>query len=459
MRKRDSYKMLFALVCMLFVLAGCALGQEGRNETQSDADLQDRPLLILHNNNELLLAQFEKAYPEIEIEAVDMSNLGSGDPYENCVRIYGAPDIVLLNQLTGNLEYYYEEDRLEDLSQYVSEDETFDEGDYAYGVTEVGRIDGELYALPLSVNIPYMTIREDLWETSAFGEMPENYTAYDLLDAMNQELDKAEGRTDFTVFPLLDRRWSLVEWFYTLDVFRTDGSIQLEENLFEKLYEVRVKNEINRTASMKYYGQFASSGFGAAGGEAYLAVNYGELTAPQTGMVLAESLNRGTYGTGVKVIWFPTAYDAGTYKAEVNTLGVVSKDSTRKQEAYDVLRKMMDMPYFSYMLSNDESLTDATRCPVNQKRALELLDLVENEGVEQLVDFKDAGYTKNYDVPKQKVSEEVRKEFETVVDNLVLYRTKDTELEWDLKEISEEYNDNLMEKYESCYEEIKRLCD
>ena len=88
-----------------------------------------------------------------------------------------------------------------------------------------------------------------------------------------------------------------------------------------------------------------------------------------------------------------------------------------------------------------------------------LEDLVENEGVEQLVDFKDAGYTKNYGVPKQKVSEEVRKEFETVVDNLVLYRTKDTELEWDLNEISEEYNDNLMEKYESCYEEIKRLCD
>lgn len=459
MRKSYGYKMLFTLVCLLLVLAGCSLNNGERKATLNDANMENRPLIILHKNNALLLAQFENAHPEIEIEVVDMSNLGVGDPYENCIYKYGYPDIVLLNQWTGGLDYYYGEDRIEVLSEYVTDDTELNENTYIQGVTDVGRVGGDLYALPLSVNIPYMTIREDIWETSAFGELPEEYTAYDLLDAMNQELDKAAERMDFTVFPLLDRRWSLVEWFYTLDVFRTDGSIQLEENLFEKLYEVRVKNEINRTASMKYYGQFANSGFGAAGGEAYLAVNYGELTAPQTGMVLAESLNRGTYGTGVKVIWFPTAYDVGTYKAEVNTLGVVSKDSTRKQEAYDVLRKMMDMPYSSYMLSNDESLTDATRCPVNQHRALELLDLVENEGVEQLVDFKNAGYTKNYDVPKQKVSEEVRKEFENVIDNLVLYRTKDTELEWDLKEISEEYNDNLMKKYESCYEEIRRLID
>lgn len=87
MRKRSGYKMLFVLVCLLVALMGCSFEQQERDALQSDADVQDRPLLILHNNNELLLAQFEKAYPEIESEAVDMSNLGSGDPYET-VRAY-----------------------------------------------------------------------------------------------------------------------------------------------------------------------------------------------------------------------------------------------------------------------------------------------------------------------------------------------------------------------------------
>ena len=154
MRKSYSHRVLFLSICLLLFLTGCFLGQE-RDTVQSEADLQDRPILILHRSNSLLLAQFENAYPEVEIEAVDMSNLGSGDPYENCERKYGTPDIVLLDQRTGGLDYYYEEDRL-----------------------------------------------EDLWEASTFGAMPEEYTAYGLLDAMNQELDKAENRTDFTVLEI-----------------------------------------------------------------------------------------------------------------------------------------------------------------------------------------------------------------------------------------------------------------
>ncbi len=459
MRKRYGYKMLFTLVCLLLVLAGCSLNNGDRKATQNDANMENRPLIILHKNNALLLAQFENAHPEIEIEVVDMSNLGVGDPYENCIYKYGYPDIVLLNQWTGGLDYYYEEDRIEVLSEYVTDDTELSESTYMQGVTDVGRVDGELYALPLSVNIPYMTIREDIWATSAFGKMPEEYTAYDLLDAMNQELDKAAERMDFTVFPFLDRRWSLVEWLYTLDVFCADENIQLEENLFEKLYNVQVKNKMNQINTMDHFGKFQSGGFGAAGGSAYLAVNYGELMSPQTGIVLAESLNQGEFATGVKVIWFPTAYNDQMFKGEVNTLGVICKESTRKQEAYDVLRMMMDMPYSTYVLSNDEMVQESTHSPVNKKRAMELLDLVENQGSTQLVDYKTSGGLKNYDVPKQKVSQEVRKQFEVVLENLVLYRTKDNKLEQKIKDVSDEYIDNLMEKYESCYEEIKRLCD
>ncbi|MBR6684326.1 MAG: hypothetical protein IKL38_08280 [Firmicutes bacterium] len=46
MRKRSGYKMLFVLVCLLVALMGCSFEQQERDASQSDADVQDRPLLI-----------------------------------------------------------------------------------------------------------------------------------------------------------------------------------------------------------------------------------------------------------------------------------------------------------------------------------------------------------------------------------------------------------------------------
>lgn len=441
----------------LLLLFGC----NSRTRRRPAANRENsEEILVFHDNNSLLISQFQKAHPEIDIQVVNMSSSPAGDKYENCVNQYGYPDIILLNDKTAGLNYYYENDRIASLDEYISFDSKIDETLYCHGVFEAGKIEGEQYGLTLTIEIPYMTIREDLWVESAFAEMPENYTGNDLLTAMNIELDKAEEREDYRVFPYINDTWRMPDWFYVLGIMNTeDEEFEIDEELFKKLYDMCIKDQENKILSESYFENFVNGGFGAAGGDVYLAVGYGTFSSPQIGLVLDQSLNQDKYQDEIKVIWYPTADNSDIFKVQVDTIGAIGQESTKKSEAYEILRLMMDMPYSSALISNDVNIAEKTPCPVNIMRAMELLDFVEKEGPTQLVDHGTSGYITNYDVEKQPVSEEVREQFEYVLENAVVYRKNNNELETDIRFIASEYIQDCEEDYYFCYIDLVRRCN
>lgn len=442
MRKIICSITLIAMI--LFALVGCH-NNEVREET---VEKVKDPLLVFYAQTyEPILRNFERIYPDIELEIKSLN--GQIDEY---IERYGEPDIIL----DSGVEYWAESGYIADITGLYEQDSEFDSHHYFKGVTEACKVGEALYAVPLTISFPYMTIEESKWENSEFASMPENYDALDLIDAMNQELEKAEGRENYLVFG--KEYVYFPEWLYSIGaIVEKDDEYSIDPEVFKALYQMQMNLQRNRTANDSLVERFYLPYSPSVMGDTYLAVAFGQIAPPQTGLILENSIYKGYNGESIKAIWRPAVGETRYYIADVTSLGMVGAKSDQQQEAYEVLRMMMDMKISEWVVSTG-NFTNNTMCPVHVENAKLFIDAVENSGLDVFLDYEPNTREEMYNVPKQALTEEMKHEIGNVLDHIEV-RVRDEELFSLIQECVKPYFESNSPDYESCYQDVMMIVE
>lgn len=330
-----------------------------------------------------LAENFKAEYPEIPIQVVSVFSLTSGKTLDELQQQTETPDIYLIDPM--KLDYDYElvkNGYVADITELFDSDTSYREDMYYPGAISAGKVNDQLYALPLGMTMPYMTIREDVWKDSAFYDLPPHYTAQELFETMENELDQ-KGNESFRV---LNGGWNvdlLAEWLWDSGAIQTNGDkYTLNQELCEQICRIICKNERNQKETETIFaGNFLDPRI--ADGQYEIGYwGYWPGYAPQIGLVYAQSANRALMEQDTHVLWKTMAQEVEEYAAKVSLVGAIGQNSSNQKAAYEVLRKMMDMPMTHFIMPS--SLSGGTACPVNRDEALAMIQNVEEGAVETL---------------------------------------------------------------------------
>ena len=435
----------------------------GQVKVESDETVEE--LIIFYDDCKNLLDNFQQTYPEIPIKLYSMSPADLGpEGIEGLIRKQGDPDLILCRG-DESIEELIELGTVLPISDLYGEDTAVDPEEYLPGTFDVGRIDGDLYALPVSVNSFYITMRESVWETSDFAALPENFEVEDLLTVMEAELDKHKEEKYQNFYTEMARP---LEFLVSSGIVRVEeGSVEMDPELFDRVMRVCCKQMINERALVEngsMWAEFPALNPMAFGGQ-FLAECWGSKSnvqaAPQVGLVYSNSVNMEVYDEPIRVVFRPSV-KAGEYGVGVQTMGLIGANSPRQSEAYDVLRKMMDMPIANWTVPVKTMGDSPTFCPVNIENAKELLACVEASGAEVFaVAASNQEGTNGLSAKKTGVGDELASEFENYVDQITFMYRIDPEV------YSESVNDIMLiamyqgteqgivqEAYSDCYDQV-----
>lgn len=230
---------LIWILLMLFIISTACCHQSTSSQ-QADDHTEDPILIFTCPGTELLIQNFQQAQPDINIQTKVV--YGS---IEKEIERYGEPDILLDFASGSDFADYYKIGMAADITSFYEKDTQFDDRQYFPGITEVGRSNGQLIALPITIQLPYMTIAKEKWENSAFSAMPETCSVMDLLSAMNEELDKAESKEQYLVFG--KEYVDMADWLFSMGAIQEmDTELTIDYELFDNLYQIRYCSQSHR---------------------------------------------------------------------------------------------------------------------------------------------------------------------------------------------------------------------
>ena len=176
--------------------------------------------------------------------------------------------------------------------------------------------------------------------------------------------------------------------------------------------------------------------------------------APQVNAVYANSVAKHNR-ENIHTYWIPTAEDEAAYVGDVRNIAFVGANSARKQQAYDVIRLMMDMP-ITIIIEPSGNNDPSTFCPVNINRALQMLEYLD-DGEENLV-IKNLKGMMVDSIEKEKLSKDEKQKVVDVITGVV-----DLQFQFDATEvysICSSYVDSYKEgndiNHRQCYFEVMK---
>jgi multiple sugar transport system substrate-binding protein len=142
-----------------------------------------------------IIADFEKANPDITIDYVGLPQDSSGQKFDNAVATGSAPDIGVVPR--GDVASYQAQGALVPLDDYLAQSPLADQITSTYlDQTRASSADGKLYALPTHALLDTIWYRPQLFEAAGLtapDTWDEFYTAADRLT------NSAEGQFGFTI--------------------------------------------------------------------------------------------------------------------------------------------------------------------------------------------------------------------------------------------------------------------
>lgn len=455
---RSILSFLLVLVAVLS-LFGC---QESVNEEniddffikdevkQLDYEL-DEPLVIFHSTKDNSIIQnFINNYPEIPIKTYHIGTIMDVKGLEECIKQYGEPDIILdINTPTAfNQRYldWYSYNLITDISEYKNSDNSIDDSDYIPGTFEAISYDEALVGIPLSWQKRCIVVNDSKWKDSEFSFLPEDYTGKELYTALLNEANKGRNDEEY----LWGYSYSyLMDDLYELNAIQEDkDSIVIDKEIFQIVYDFNVKKEeekdkMNRISTHPALDPDVLSG-------SFLGSSL--LGAPQIEAIYAKSA-ADARDEETHLYWIPIADSSNQYIGEVKDIAFLGANSARKQQAYDVIRLMMDMPVEVIIQPKWEG-SPQTSSPVNINRAIELLNFFdESEGDLVLTSF--AGNLIDT-VERKNLSKSEKQKVVELIKGMV-----DLQFEFNEQEsyyVGMEYINSTASgndlKYEECYSEI-----
>lgn len=401
---------------LLFILVNCiACTSQQEIKKEEKIVIDDEVKQHEYDRNEVLVVfydlnqnrwinDFAYAYPNVKIE----SYLMDGGGIEQAIERYGYPDIILCNTAASwaNLETWREEGLIEDLSNFIWEDSTINMRDYVGGTFEVLQVEDEIIGVPLSWDMRCMVIRNTYWDDFNEMSLMKRYTGERWIKVLNEELERAK-ENDHSFWT--NDGFELEGLIYSLDVIKEEkDEIYIDEETFESLYKFSMTRDAIESTVEKSYNDnsFYSE---------WQAENYSDSMkhmgstfwgAPQITAVHAKSVVESK-GYSAQFYWIPTWESEDEYMGRVQEVALLGGMSSRKQEAYEVIRLMMDMP------RNPENQAGGNGySPVNIDCALQMLEDFEKQSSDILI-YRDQNIVGS--VERQKLSRDEKEQVQKVI--------------------------------------------
>lgn len=459
MRKIWIKRLLSLLIAALLALGAVSCRQRMRAEKRESTVAKEEQELLIFVEAGIdlsLMKNFKAAYPDVAYRQVSYQSI------EIAVKQNGDPDIIL-SGCNASLQEFYKEGYILDMTTLYDLDTTYDAQAYYPRAESVGKINERIYALPLGLETNYMTVADSDWQQMTFKMLPEEYSVQQLLDAMIEELLK-EDRGERAVFSG-GYKESFYDWLWDSGAIEVaPNEVYVNQMLFEQIaemLELKTQNYWQQNNKNPQILEWNHALNPLANKEMYRIICWGGASdfdfklnaphvAPQSALVYAQSAQKSLLGENIHVLWRPSENRNGQYAAKVNVCGMIGKHTKQEEKAYDVLRKMMDMPWAIWQLPdrmNDSSF------PINCQQSLAMLETVEQEGTASFYVVTETGIET---IEKQVLSDELRQELNNYLTHIAyVYRT-DRRTQEKVQEIWEAYMRkdniyNLQMLYEAIY--------
>ena len=446
-------KMLCIVITLAILLSGCGQTRETKKDSSSEKEQTKELCVFYDQDNETLINNFEKLYPEYELDKVFVES----DIIDQMSR-GKIPDLIIADGSTPLMEWY-KQGIIQEIGSYYGEDTEIEDEDYFPGALEVGRDEDMLLALPLSAQVQYMTVRQSVMKETTFGNLSEEYTLEEFLNVLQQEYSGVVEK-DTMVVSGIPFCYDFIGLLFTIGAITLEeDQVKIDKESFEKLYRICVENCRNykedANVSMLLY---RNAAIDPRDGD-YKAA-YWRGCPPQVGVLYAQSVNRQLLDEEIDVFWWPMAGETGRYAAEVTTLGMIGVESENPQAAYEVLRLMMDMPMKEWIQPLKIGHTPVNRyMPIHIENAKELCTYVETTGT--TVFRVDSTGNESQVVEKQVWDEELKEKVLNMIDGIqYVYRLDDNVYSNARSVATYEYIDALnVNGATACYEDVLKLLE
>lgn len=477
-----KYFVIVYLLLILIMITGCDQGnkQEIQNQRKNFLiEASEQPFVVFYTDGTgSIIQNFQGANPGLNVEyhcispyIDDMDGIGS------MVAKVGEPDLVVLSVEYNIEDVTIRNEYAADIMEYFEEDTTIDLEDYLPGTFEVLNENGYLQGIPLGISLPAMTIREEKWLESAFDGLDQNYSGMELLTAIETELDNASKEN----IMFSGNVGSLYNWLYLMGAIQeTDDGAMIDEEIFERVYTIYLKrhklgNQIKdyfKSRGRNYLGQLGVTGLDPSCYEGEFMVSEWEVGAPQVYLSYAASVNMDFYNQKTHTIYYPTWDNEDEFGASVEVYGIVNKNTKRPQEAYELLRLMMDTPIKHFVQPfgfNNRGYDGETFFTPNIDNMYAMIEDFEEYEAEWLGEFDVADDNPSdtlvitnsigelvYIVEKVPLDNEEKEQLRNTLSNIAyLYLYGETEFQ--SYEITGRYIVDGVEDYTGCYTEFVNL--
>lgn len=381
-------KLIALLLCMSIAvgLLGCHKTRDrSKNEsqkTETGTQVQtDEPLTLYYVENQyhqgvvMLLGWYRTQKDAVKIDAVAFK---TAEELEQALE-ENDPDIIMLDKLGSGAALdpfaWIREGEIASLDSYMEAEENFDRTNYIAGVLEAGTYGGQQFILPLSISNQYLLTNEAELETGTLSALGGSYTTMQLLEELIRDAEVHNGQTYFTHIPFYYDLSGMGAWIYelleltgALHVDRGSQEVVVDEEMFAKTMEY-MKVLIDN-ANLLYGGTVDMNGEDFLSVEGYCTAILTDRNAPYMIRYMSSACHQLLEQ---EMVILPYALPTGGYAANINVMGMVGAGSERQEEAYQVLRKMMDVPKDKWETINVGD-TFVQMSSVNKTEALALVD-------------------------------------------------------------------------------------
>ncbi len=397
--KRIFTLLLCAALSISFV--GCSGAKDSKNEVsdttvKADASEKeeaagagnDEPLRVYYVNQagSGAIAEAYVNWYELQEDAQEIETKAFNSAEELEKAVYGEekPDVIILDKYTSgpvvNPFQWAKDGKVAGLSQYLTEDTSYDGESYIAGAMQAGKYGDEQYLIPLSVSAQYFMTDAEEVEVGALESLKDEYTVNMVLETMIADMQAHEGDAGYySQVPYSFSVSSTVQWMVecleqtgALHVDRESKSVMIDQELFE--------------LTMEYFREtFEIVNPFLAGQVNTATMSYADLTGVSTVILGSNNMiNTARYMSSAchqlldqDAVLIPLELAEGGYAFNMNVYGMVGAESEQTQAAYEFLRKLMDFSHDQWeMIAMNNAIVSLS--PVNKNEALALIESFES---------------------------------------------------------------------------------
>ena len=357
-------------------------GSNQETAVESSDSQMDEPLTLYYvNNNQhkgvtMLLGWYRSQKDAIKVEAIAFESV---QELEKALEGEEQPDLIMLDKLSGSTQsdpfMWIREGKIAGLNYFMNDDETFEAANYIAGTLEAGIYEDEQYILPLSISNQYLVVNEEELDSGVLSALGGGYTTKQLMEELIHDAEAHEGETYFTTLPFYYDLAGKGAWVYdmleltgALHVDHMNGGVKIDAEMFGQTMEYMAT--LVDDANLLYTGAADLSNLDFVDMEGYCTVVLTDRNAPYMTRYM-NSACRQLLQQEMTIL--PYALPEGGYAVNVNVMCMVGAGSDQQEEAYQVLRDMMDVPKEKWETINADD-TFVQMSSVNRNVALGLLE-------------------------------------------------------------------------------------